>query len=203
MDMDIILNNALTFLLVANPLGNCPVTLSLIKDYSFSRQVKIMLREALFALIIALFFQYLAEYFLDLLKIKTYAVTLCGGTLLFIISLRMIFSAPEVKAGPSGEKQEPFIVPIATPLISGPGLLTTIILKSNITQNNLSITVSIVLAWIVVTSIMACGPYLQRLLGVRGMLAIEQLMGLILSMIALQMIVAGIYIFLDHLQHLG
>ncbi len=190
---------ALTFFLVTNPIGNSPTILALLKDFDFPAQKRIMLREGFIALLIALFFQYLGEHFLSLLSIKNFAVTLCGAILLFIVALHMIFSLSEPPETAS-LKQEPFIVPIATPLLSGPGLLTIIMLKSHLEQSNLHITLSILLAWVGVIGIMAVAPYLQKLFGKRGMLALEQLMGLVLIMIAIEMFVAGANLFLDQLN---
>jgi multiple antibiotic resistance protein len=190
---------ALTFFLVTNPIGNSPAIIALVKDYPFNRQRYLMLREGVFALLLALFFQYLGEHFLSLLHIKNYAVTLCGGTLLFLVALGMIFSVPE-----NGEthalKQEPFIVPIATPLLSGAGLLTVIMLKSHEVQNNLLITGAILIAWIGVLLVLGTAPYLQKLLGKRGLLALEQLMGLVLAMIAVEMLVKGASMFRETIK---
>jgi multiple antibiotic resistance protein len=197
--MNSIFSIAITFFLVTNPIGNSPAILALVKDFDFKRQKRIMLRETLFALLIALFFQYLGEPFLNLLHIKNYAVTLCGGTLLFLVALNMIFPTPESNDTVSN-KQEPFFVPIATPLLSGPGLLTIIMLKSQLEQNNLTITLAILVAWIGVALVMILAPYLQIALGKKGMIALEQLMGLLLAMIATDMLVTGASLFREQLS---
>lgn len=197
--MDSLFQNALTFFLVTNPIGNSPTILALVKEFDFKTQKKIILREAFFALLVALFFQYFGELFLSLLSIKSYAVTMCGGTLLFLVSLQMIFSIAKPSETVS-LKQEPFIVPISTPLLSGPGLLTIIMLKSHLVQNNWLISLSILIAWIGVFAVMALAPYLQKILGKRGMIALEQLMGLLLAMIAIAMLVNGVNLFLDQLH---
>jgi multiple antibiotic resistance protein len=185
---------ALTFFLVTNPIGNSPAIIALVKDFPFKRQKRIMIREGFIALLIALFFQYLGEHFLSLLNIKNYAVTICGGVILFLISLQMIFSMnPKHEA--LALKQEPLIVPIATPLLSGAGLLTVIMLKSHEVQNNFLITLSILIAWVGVIFVLAVAPYLQKMLGKRGLMALEQLMGLILAMLALEMLVSGAALF--------
>src|SRR5690242_11674827 len=82
---------AVVFFIVTNPIGNSPMILALVKDFPFERQKKILLREAFLALILALFFQYFGEVFLRLLNIQDYAMTLCGGILLFFVALAMIF----------------------------------------------------------------------------------------------------------------
>lgn len=197
--MDILFQLALTFFLVANPIGNAPIIVMMIKDFPLKRQKSIMWREGLFAFLLALFFQYAGEHFLSSLNISDYAVTLSGGIILFLIALQMIFSL-------SGEeeshqlKQEPFIVPIATPIITGAGLLSVIMLKSHELQNHLLISLALIIAWIGVLTVLVTAPYLQPLIGRRGLMALEQLMGLILAMISMQMVVKGTQLFLDHLN---
>jgi multiple antibiotic resistance protein len=189
--------------LVTNPIGNSPAVIALVKDFDFSRQRWIMFREGVFSLIIALFFQYFGEKFLDLVGIQNYAVTLCGGVVLFLVSLHMIFSLNEQKDKPAALKQEPFIVPIATPLLSGPGLLTIIMMKSHLVQNPFLITSAILIAFSGVIFIMIIAPYLQKILGKAGLLALEQLMGLMLALIAMDMFVHGIRLFVEYLSIQG
>ncbi|MBA3958006.1 MAG: MarC family protein [Parachlamydiaceae bacterium] len=183
---------ALTFFLVANPIGNSPAIIALVKDFDFRRQRIILLREALFSLILALFFQYMGEWFLGMLSIQDFAVTLAGGSLLFIVSLSMIFShgASEEELV-STNKQEPYIVPIATPILSGPGLLAVIMLKSKLEPSNFKITAAILIAWAGVVAVLATAPYMQKFLGKRGLAALEQIMGMILAMISVEMLVKG------------
>lgn len=187
---------ALTFFLVANPVGNTPAILSIIKGFNLKRQRIILLREAFFALVLALFFQYAGEVFLDLLHIETFAVTIAGGVLLFLVSLSMIFPKPLESIEPK-DKQEPFIVPIATPILSGPGLLAIIMLKSTSEMNNLKLTLAILVAWIGVIGVLAIAPYLQYFLGKRGLAALEQVMGMILAMISTEMILKGTGLLLE------
>lgn len=188
---------ALTFFLVTNPIGNSPTILALVKNYDFERQKKILVREALIALIIALFFQYFGEVFLGLLQVTDYTMTLCGGIVLLLISLMMIF--PKNEKHHSELKQEPFIVPIAIPLLSGPGILTLIMLFAKQENNNLKVSGAILAAWIGVIAVMIAAPYMQKILGKRGLTALEQLMGMVLSMVAISMLVSGVRLFLNTL----
>lgn len=190
---------ALTLFLVANPIGNSPGILALVKDFPFEKQKKIMLRESLFALGIAVFFQFFGEVFLEHIHVKPYALSLCGGILLFLVALNMIFP---LRGSENNQhlKQEPYIVPIATPLISGPGLMTMIMIYSRQEDNDIKIFSSICLAWVGVTLVLLFAPYLQKILKNRGLLALEQLMGMILAMISMQMIVKGSSLFLTSLK---
>lgn len=189
---------ALTLFLVTNPIGNSPAILALVKNFSFEKQKKILLRETLFALIIALFFQYFGEIFLGALHIERYATTLTGGVILLLVSLGMMFPSHEADNGQQNQ-QEPYIVPIATPLLSGSGLLSTIMLYAAREGNQLLISSAILLAWVGVTVVMYAAPYLQKYLGLRGLLALEQFMGMVLALISVEMLVKGASLFIKTL----
>lgn len=193
------LSIALTFFLVTNPIGNIPVIVALVKDFDFEKQRKIIFRESIISLIVALFFQFFGEIFLGLLNIQTYTVTICGGILLFIVALSMIFSKPS-SGKQSTSQKEPFIVPIATPILSGPGLMAIIMLYSRKEDSIVLITSAIFIAWIGVIGVLAIAPYLQKVLGKRGLIALEQLMGMILAAMSMGMIVNGVALFIKSLQ---
>lgn len=190
---------ALTLFLVANPVGNAPAIIALIKDFDFPRQKAIVLREAIFSLLLALFFQYFGEFFLNILHIDRYTVSFCGGILLFLISLTMIFPISHEETV-KVSKHEPFFVPIATPILSGPGLLSMIMLLSTQVSSNLAMSTAILIAWTGVFLILLISPYLNQFLGTRGLLALEQLMGMILSIISTDMIVQGAQQFISTLR---
>lgn len=181
---------ALTFFLVANPIGISPMILAMVKNVPFERQRQIMLREGLIALIIIIFFQFLGEVFLGMLHISNYALTITGGLVLFLVAIQMLFHTT-----PSGDtpqsKQEPFIVPIATPLLSGPGLMTMVMVSARAESNDFKITGAILLAWVGIMLVLASAPYLQKIIGLRGLAALEQVMGMILGLISMQLIVSG------------
>lgn len=189
---------ALIFFIVTNPIGNSPMIISLIKGHSIKEQQKILFRESMFSMLLAIFFLFLGEIFLKCLCINNYALTISGGTLLFLVALKMIFSSRD-ESSSDAPKQDPFIVPIATPLLSGAGLLTMIMLYSKQEGNNLKILFAILLAWVGVTAVLVSAPYLQIFLGKRGLAALEQLMGMLLAMIAMEMIVKGSSLFLTAL----
>lgn len=190
---------AVKFFFIANPIGNTPAIVALVKEYSFEQQKKIILREGVIALLIALFFLFFGEYFLNLLNIQDYALTLTGGIILFLVALGMIFNFDH-ETKKSKLKQEPFIVPIATPIITGPGLMALIMLYSRLENDDIKITAAILLAWVGVLTILASAPYLQRAVGQRGLVALEQLMGMILAFIATEMFVKGMAMFLITVQ---
>lgn len=199
LDFALIKTLATTFFIISNPIGNSPAILALVKDYPLKRQKYILYRECFLGLILALFFQYFGEHFLEALMLKDYSIALCGGILLLLVALKLIF--PD-HSNDSKLKQssEPFFVPIATPLLAGPGLLTIIMLYSRQIPSNIIVSVSLIAAWIAVIIILQITPYLQKLLGNKGITALEQLMGMVLAMISTEMIVGGVKLYIQSIQ---
>ena len=191
-----LLQLALTFFIVTNPLGNCPAIIALVKDHPIRKQQQILLRESIFALLLTLFFLFFGEVFLNHLNITNYALKISGGVLLFIVALKMIF-ADRTETKTQAPLEDPFVVPIATPLLAGAGLFATILTFSTQEANDTKLFFAILIAWIGITAVLVAAPYLQIFLGKRGLAAMEQLMGMLLAMIGIEMMVSGLILFLQ------
>ena len=185
---------ASNFFLIANPIGNIPTVVALVKDFPLERQRIIVLREAIFALMVAIGFQFIGRELLNYLQIKTYAVSITGGLLLFFVAIRMMFPSHGPKEK-SALKQEHFLVPIATPTISGGGVMSSIMIYSGLTENPLLVTSALLVAWCAVIPVMFLSIYLKKILGNRGILALEQLMGMVLVLLSMKLLVQGFRIF--------
>ena len=192
-----ILSAMLLIFLVMDPLGNVPLFLVLLENVDDKRRRLVLLRESLFALGFLLLFLFVGPYLLNLLQISQPALGIAGGVVLFLIALRMIFPKPGGMFGPTPEG-EPFIVPIAIPLIAGPSALATVMLMATQDpEHMLWWTVAIVGAWFMSTIILVSSESLRRILRPRGLIAIERLMGMILMTLAVQMLLSGFSEFLS------
>lgn len=183
---------AVVLLFVMDPLGNLPVMLSLLKDMEPRRRRLVIIRELLFALGILLLFLFLGQAILHFLDLRQESVTIAGGIVLLVIGLRMIF--PQ-RHGVMGDQidGEPFLVPLAVPLIAGPSAMATLILMVRSAPDQLgSWLVALLAAWLATAVVLLMGPFLYRVLRVRGLAAVERLMGMLLLMIAVQMVLNGI-----------
>ena len=190
---------ALTLFFIANPIGNVPVFVYLTKDFDFRHQRWILFREAIFSLILAYFFLFLGKPFLNTILIEQYSVNLAGGILVFLIALNMIFPVHSEEKGSKAAVHEPFVVPISTPLISGGGVFATVLLLA--TQAPIAnVSLAILVAWIPVIIIVVASVYLQKILGRRGLIAVEQFMGMLLMMLSIHMITKGLHTF-GHQAH--
>lgn len=184
-----------TFFLLMDSIGNIPIYISLLNQYPPKRQLYIILREMIIALVVIILFFFLGDLLLDLLDIKKDAVQMAGGVILFLIAIKMIFpQTKEVNKEEIGE--EPFIVPLAIPLIAGPSILATVIVYSHQANSSSLILISLLIAWLLSLIVLLASPFLQRLLGKRGIKACEKLMGLILTLISVEMLLKGISLFI-------
>ena len=183
---------AVVLFFVMDPLGNTPLFLSLLKDLPAKRRRYNIARELLIALGIMLTFLFFGQGLLNLLELEQESVTIAGGIVLMIIGLRMVFPT---KDGVMGDQTggEPFIVPLAIPLIAGPSALATLILMVHSDPNALGKWISaLMLAWGSAALVLSAAPFLYSLLKERGLSALERLMGMLLIMIAVQMLLNGL-----------
>ncbi|BDH44239.1 UPF0056 inner membrane protein YhgN [Salmonella enterica subsp. enterica serovar Choleraesuis] len=198
--MNEIVSAAVLLILIMDPLGNLPIFMSVLKHTEPKRRRAIMIRELLIALGIMLVFLFAGEKILNFLNLRTESVSMSGGIILFLIAIRMIF--PSQSGGqsnlPVGE--EPFIVPLAIPLIAGPTLLATLMLLSHQHQEHMGrLVIALLLAWGGTVAVLLQSSLFLRLLGKKGVNAMERLMGLVLVMLATQMFLDGLKVWIHGL----
>ncbi len=181
---------------VINPLGNTPFIVSILSKFDERRQRVILARELFFALALALFFQYGGEAFLSLLSIDETTVGICGGVVLFLIAMGLIF--PDRESEAAAGKHEPFVVPIATPVLSGAGTMTAVMLFAAQEPSALKMTTAIVVAYTFVAAVVMLAPTVQRFLGKRGLIALEQLMGMLLTFLSLNILIEALIRFVQN-----
>lgn len=183
---------AITLFLIMDPLGNLPVFMSVLKTIEPKRRRFVLIRELLFSLLIMMGFLFSGQAVLDFLSVKQETVSIAGGIILFLIALKMIFPQPGGVTGlPLTE--EPFIVPLAIPMVAGPSILAALILLANQDHSRmLDWSLALGAAWFISATILMFSSVLHRLLGERGLIAIERLMGMILIMISIQMFMDGV-----------
>jgi multiple antibiotic resistance protein len=187
-----ILSAALLLFLVLDPLGNVPIFLATLKQVDRKRQRAIIVRESAIALGILIVFLFAGRYLLGLLQISQSSLGIAGGIILFLIAIRMIFSDIEDIFGhsPAGE---PFIVPLAVPLIAGPSAMTTVMLLTAREPTRWGDwLLALVVAWVASGAILYFSNGLNRMLGLKVLVAIERLMGLVLTTVAVEMFISGI-----------
>jgi multiple antibiotic resistance protein len=187
-----ILSAALLLFLILDPLGNIPVFLSMLRRLEPARQRIVLARELLIALAVLMLFLWAGKYALEVMHLRQESVSIAGGIVLFLIGIRMIFPPPEGLMGeiPGGE---PFIVPMAIPLVAGPSGMAAVMLMGSREPDRLpDWSLALFLAWAATAAILFSATWLYRLLGARALTAIERLMGMLLVAISVQMLLDGL-----------
>ncbi|BAC24588.1 yhgN [Wigglesworthia glossinidia endosymbiont of Glossina brevipalpis] len=190
--MDKYLSNIILLFFIIDPLGNLPVILSMLSSFEAKKKRLIILREMLIALILMIIFLFYGEKVLFIFNIKMEIISISGGIILFLMSIKMIFKENENNVIKK-EKKAPFIVPIAIPLLAGPGVFSTLIFLSDKNVNkSYEILLSLIIAWTFSLIIFLFSTIISNFFNEKRSNEIERLMGLILIMISVQMIFEGV-----------
>jgi multiple antibiotic resistance protein len=186
------LSAALLLFLILDPLGNVPVFLSLLKPLAPARRRIVLVRELLIALGVLFAFLWGGRYVLEAMHLRQESVSIAGGIVLFLIGLKMIFPSPEGMFGEQLEG-EPFIVPMAIPLVAGPsGMASVMLLGSQEPDRMGDWSLALAIAWFGTALILFSSTYLYKMLGARVLVAVERLMGMLLVAISVQMLLDGV-----------
>jgi MarC family membrane protein len=191
--MDHTFSSALILLLlVLDPLGSLPVFIPVMRQIPPERQRWVALREVGIAFVVLMAFMFLGDTFLRVMHLSERSLEVAGGVILLMVAIRMIFShADGVYGVPEG--REPFIFPLAIPLMAGPSAMATVLLLASRQPERMVQWVAALAAALTVsaTVLLLC----ERIRGWVGdsvVTATEKLMGLVLTAIAVEMILAGL-----------
>jgi MarC family membrane protein len=186
--------------LVVDPIGNIPVFASMLSRVDRRRRLRVILRESTIAFAVLIAALFAGEPALKLLNLSSTSLTIAGAVILFLIALRMIFRSTGEVFGtlPHGE---PFVVPLAVPLIAGPSAIATVILFASSAPERWvewCLAVAIATATTLLTLLFA--ERLVALLGERTLAAFGRLVGLLLTAVAIEMLLRGITAFVRQLS---
>jgi len=192
-------SQVILLLFVIDPFGNVPMVNAMLRKLEPSRRRIVVLRECAIAYLLLVVFLVFGRQLLSVMHLTQTSLAIAGGVILFMIAIRMVFPTPEGIFGLQ-TGGEPFIVPLATPLIAGPSALAVVMLlpsqgPSEMTLLGAALTATMAIA----TAILLAGERLQRWLGDPVMQAIERLMGLVLTALAVEMLLGGIRAFMEGL----
>jgi multiple antibiotic resistance protein len=187
-----LISAAVLLFFVMDPLGNVPLFLATLRAVDPARRKAIVRRELGIALIVLLIFLFIGPFLLSYLHVSRAALTASGGIVLLLIAVRMIFPT-DTRSMREEVTSEPFIFPLAVPYVAGPSVMATeLLLMSQEPGRWLVWVVAVVLAWAASAVILYCSGMLQRLLGDRALSAMERLMGMLLVMVAVEMLMRGV-----------
>ncbi|MBV1774369.1 NAAT family transporter [Burkholderiaceae bacterium DAT-1] len=200
METSSFISAVILLVLVTDPVGNVPLFIGLLRQVAPERRRTIIIREVLFAFLILLFFLFFGQHILDLMHLSDTSLGIAGGVILFLIALKMVFPQPEGIFGDQ-VKGEPFLVPLAIPFIAGPSAIATVLLLVSREPHRIFEWIgALSIAMLVSAVVLGFSEQIANFLGEKVTMAIERLMGLILTAISIEMLLGGIEKFVHHLQ---
>lgn len=183
----------MSIFLVLNAAGQIPLFLAMLGRFSPRRQLMIITREMIVALAILLLFTFAGDKVLEVIGISRAVIAVAGGILLFLISLSMIFPKPTSDDDEKSLRVEPMIIPLAIPVITGPGAITTVMLYAHETGAPGTVALAAICAWIPSLIVLLMGSFIKKLLGEKGLVAVERLGGMLVCLIGIQMMTNGLF----------
>jgi len=187
------LSATILLILITDPLGNIPPLLGILKNVEPGRRTKIILRECVIAFVVLLVFLLFGRQLLGILHLSEDTLRIAGGVILFLIAINMIFPGAGARIVDPGETGEPFIVPIAIPLISGPSAMVTVMLIAGSDQSRMLEWVGALVITIATSAVaFLLASRMQKILGNQVITAFERLMGLVLTAISIDMLLGGL-----------
>jgi len=179
-------------LLVLDPLGSLPVFIPIMRSVAPQRRRWVAVREVGIAFAVLFAFMFFGESFLHVMRLSERSLEVAGGVILLMVAIRMIFSH---EGGVYGvpEGKEPLIFPLAVPLLAGPSAMATVLLLASRQPEKLwSWIGALCCAMAVSGAVLLLCDRIRRLLGDSVVSALEKLMGLVLTAIAVEMVLAGL-----------
>ncbi|MEK9158497.1 MAG: MarC family protein [Patescibacteria group bacterium] len=175
---------------VMDPLGNTPVFLSLTERLDEKTKRSLATKAVIRAGIVLLVFVFLGNIILDFFHISLQSFRIAGGIILLLIGLQLLFglrfsNEPEIMA------DDLSVVPLATPLIAGPGMITAVVIFSKeygYLITIIGIVANLVLSWV----LFRYANYIVKFLGKGGTLMFVKFMSLILVAIGVEFIRNGL-----------
>ena len=187
------LSALILLLLVLDPLGSLPIFISIMRDVPKARRTRVAVREVGIAFIVLFAFMFLGDGFLSLMHLSERSLEVAGGVILLIIAIKMIFGSGGESVYGLEPGREPFIFPLAVPLLAGPSAMATVLLLASRQPDRIWYWIAALSAALLVsvTTLLLAGQ-IRKLLGDSVISAIEKLMGLVLTAIAVEMVLAGL-----------
>jgi multiple antibiotic resistance protein len=191
-----------SLLVIVNPLGAAMIYVSMTSGFEDRQKRAIAVEASWYALVVLVVFALIGGLILELFGITLEAFRIGGGALLFLIGLDMVnarVSRSKVTATEKyeGETDDVAVMPIAIPMIAGPGAITTVIVLMDEARGlglwaYVVVVISIAVAAVVTYLTMANADRVMGRVGQREFRAVNRIMGILLIAIAVEFVIDGL-----------
>jgi len=201
LDFAKILSILIALFAIIDPFGAIPVFLALTREADRLRKRRLAAKACLFALLVLLAFIFAGKYILAFFGVSIPAFQVGGGVIIFLAGLPMLFAYPlgmrskEAEVAESAERGDVSLVPLAVPMLAGPGAITTVVVLAEQYQSlpaKFAVLASAFLVLLFTLVLFFQAERLFRLIGQTGLNLLTRIMGLILIVLAVQYLLAGV-----------
>lgn len=201
--IDLILTTAIALFVTIDPVGLGPVFVGLTAGMDARLRRRMAVKGTLIAALILFFFAFAGDVLLRALGIGFAAFRIAGGVLLMLVAIDMVFARESgVRTATADEKEEArhkadiSVFPLAIPLISGPGTMTTVVLFMGRARGDWemqAVILGVLAGTLTLTlAILLAADKVSRALGRTGITVINRVLGILLAALACQFVIDGI-----------
>jgi multiple antibiotic resistance protein len=181
---------------IVNPFGNVPLFISLTQKFTPAERKNAIVKSVVIATTILLVFALIGKFLFDLLDVTVDSLRIAGGLLLLAIAFDMLMGrSPASKIDPDEEREAVAVTPMATPLLAGPGAMTTVMILMNESGTTIAkgyVMIAILLAMAAAFIILINSDRVYNAIRKDGARVLTKIMGIVLATIAVEMVVNGL-----------
>jgi multiple antibiotic resistance protein len=182
----------ISLFVAVDAIGNIPLFLSLTERYNRDQRAEVIRYSVATATIVAILFMFIGKWVLRFIGVSISDFQIAGGTLLFVISMRLLLPAStKAFTSPAAYHQDSGVFPLGTPLITGPAVLTTSLMMVD-AYGYLATFVSLVVNMAVVWVTLYKSDFFTRILGTSGLRALSKIVYILLAAIGVMMVRRGV-----------
>jgi len=193
-----------TMLVILDPPGNVPIFLAVTRRLSARERHRAAYLATATAFLVVSIFAVFGQTVLDYLNVSVPALQVSGGLLLLLVALQLLYGKGAGEDGYAEATPEQrtsiAMVPLGTPLLAGPGAIVATILfvrQSDTTAEVSALALGIVLIHVTIYLVMRYSVFLANILKPTGILVLTRIAGLLLAAIAVELVAAGVFGFID------
>ncbi|MCK9441002.1 MAG: MarC family protein [Methanothrix sp.] len=191
-----------TIFVIVNPVEATLVYVTLTTNLNSEERSHIYRRATLVALAIAILFSLAGDAVLRIFGITVDSLRVAGGILLFLVAIDMLRGVrqqnkvTEEELQDANSREDVSIFPLAIPILTGPGAITTVVVlmgaADSLTKKGL-VLLAIGLTFLATFFILKFSQYIDRVLGITGIMVMTRIMGLILGAVAVSFVATGVW----------
>jgi multiple antibiotic resistance protein len=194
-----------TLLVVVDPVGVAPIFVAVTRELDVQARRRTLTRAVMIAFAVVLFFLFAGRWLLSYLGVTVHAFAISGGILLFATAVPMLFGQRPVLQGPEREHvrgndqragEAAAVFPLAIPLLSGPGTITTILLLTNqpgaAPLRSVAVLAAAALVFLATWLILRTAEVLMLRLGESRIHIVTRVLGIVLAALAVQFVLDGV-----------